>query len=168
MDKIPTIEQNPDGLHAKYNVERVDGKHIPGAEYFVLRLDAGADTAHRKACLHAMLTYARHISNDNLKLSQDIMKRYSKQKRALEVFEKYCPNLAKLMGVEKQKEWLTNFLAHMKSKNVVLAKLNQNTGRYLEIGKPIDLVLAEYLDLDLQAIDEERKSLLKNNEHVGL
>ena len=39
---IPIRQKNPDGLHQRYKISKVDGAPIDvEAEYFVLRLDTG-------------------------------------------------------------------------------------------------------------------------------
>ena len=77
---IPTKEQNPNGLHLRFRVERTDGKPIdPNAEYFVLRLDdSGSNTAHIAACRKAILTYAKEIEPQIPQLAADLQARYGK------------------------------------------------------------------------------------------
>jgi hypothetical protein len=59
---IPGKDQNPDGLHQRYNVTKADGSPTdPNAVYFVLRLDSGgSDPKHIAACRQAARVYARH------------------------------------------------------------------------------------------------------------
>lgn len=66
MSQIPTIEQNPNGLHQRYNVTKANGEPTdPMATYFVLRLDGmGRDHHHIQACRAAARAYVKAI-NDN-------------------------------------------------------------------------------------------------------
>ena len=96
-NKIPTKEQNPNGFHAKYLIQKYDGQkyigrdffgepqYIPtfkdvdeNAEYFVLRLDKnGDDPIHIDACRKAVLVYADAIKDHLPELSKDLIERYS-------------------------------------------------------------------------------------------
>lgn len=60
MSMIPTAEENPNGLHARYAVVHADGSPAdPRAVYFVLRLDGfGRDLGHIAACRAAARKYA--------------------------------------------------------------------------------------------------------------
>lgn len=88
---IPTKEENPNGLHAKYVIRKVvpiknikpNGKRFRNiavdkdAEYFILRLDYnGKDNFHAWACREAVLHYAKIISSHLPELSKDIIERY--------------------------------------------------------------------------------------------
>lgn len=75
---IPTQAENPQGLHQRYIISKVDGSPLDeGAEYFVLRLDdGGGDPNHIKACREAVLCYARNIATKLPKLAQDLIERY--------------------------------------------------------------------------------------------
>lgn len=94
METIPTKEQNPKGLHAKYQIKKIVGwKNIGssingikpvtkpvehGSEYFVLRLDnGGSDSNHINACRKAVLTYANEIEQYIPDLAKDLRERYS-------------------------------------------------------------------------------------------
>ena len=83
MKKIPTQEENPKGLYARYTVSKVDGEPIDdNAEYFVLRLDTnGHDIKHIRACRKAIRVYAKKIKYHLPKLSQDLLSRYPKIKK---------------------------------------------------------------------------------------
>lgn len=76
---IPTEEENPNGLHGRYIVEKVNGEPIDeNAEYFILRLDKnGNDPKHIAACRKAIMTYAEEIKDHLPKLSKDLIERYS-------------------------------------------------------------------------------------------
>lgn len=67
------------GLINKYLVTRSDGRPIDeGAEYFVLRLDAGGkDPLHVAACRAAVLEYARQIRQHLPVLAEELTSRYS-------------------------------------------------------------------------------------------
>ena len=84
MKRIPTQEENPKGLHQRYIVSKTDGEPVDAdAEYFVLRLDEGGnDIKHIKACRKAIRTYAKKIKNHLPVLSQDLLERYPKIKKA--------------------------------------------------------------------------------------
>lgn len=60
MGMIPTPQENPKGLHSRYNVTKTDGSPCdPRAVYFVLRLDGfGRDAGHIAACRAAARKYA--------------------------------------------------------------------------------------------------------------
>lgn len=77
---IPTKEQNPNGLHRKYNIQKANGEQIEdGSEYFVLRLDSGGgDPVHIQACRDAILVYAEKIKDHLPDLSKDLIERYTK------------------------------------------------------------------------------------------
>lgn len=76
---IPTEAENPNGLHGRYIVEKVNGEPVDeNAEYFILRLDKnGNDTKHIAACRKAIMTYAKEIKDHLPKLSKDLIERYS-------------------------------------------------------------------------------------------
>ena len=96
MSKIPTKEENPNGLHAKYYIQKVkkielEGEDFfgnpiykpeleeveKGSEYFVLRLDdGGGDPKHIEACRKAVLVYAEQIKDHIPQLSEDLIERY--------------------------------------------------------------------------------------------
>lgn len=70
---IPEKEKNPDGLHKRYNVTKVDGDEDPNAVYFVLRLDSmGDDPEHLRACQAAARVYARQIKDHIPGLAADL------------------------------------------------------------------------------------------------
>ena len=77
--KLPTQEENPNGLYGRYIVEKVSGEPVDeNAEYFILRLDKyGDDPKHIAACRKAILTYANEIKEHLPKLSSDLLERYS-------------------------------------------------------------------------------------------
>ena len=77
---LKTREENPEGLHMRYYVEKVSGKPVDeGAEYFVLRLDEkGKDPKHITACRKAILTYAEEIKDHLPTLSKDLFDKYGK------------------------------------------------------------------------------------------
>lgn len=80
MEKIPTREENPNGLHLRYYVTKTNGEPIdPRAEYFVFRLDDfGSDPKHIKACREGILKYAEKIADHLPQLSKDLIERYGK------------------------------------------------------------------------------------------
>lgn len=71
-------KENPNGLHIKYNIQKVSGEPIDdGAEYFVLRLDKGGDDPiHIQACREAILVYANKIKSHLPELSKDLIEKY--------------------------------------------------------------------------------------------
>lgn len=89
---LPTIYDNPKGLHQKYVIRKVVGiknegflepkrpitKAVdPNAEYFVLRLDDNCkDKKHVEACRKAVLHYAELIKDHLPELSKDLIKKY--------------------------------------------------------------------------------------------
>ncbi|WP_417459107.1 hypothetical protein [Kordiimonas sp.] len=68
MSKIPTIEENPAGLHQRYTVSKNSGEETdPHATYFVLRLDGGGRNMHHtRACRAAAEAYVAHIKRAGL------------------------------------------------------------------------------------------------------
>ena len=83
MKKIPTREENPEGLHQCYIVSKTDGEPVDdNAEYFVMRLDEGGnDIKHIRACRKAVRTYAKKIKKHLPQLSKDLLDRYPKIKK---------------------------------------------------------------------------------------
>lgn len=89
---IPSKEENPNGLHGKYKIQkfvRMESTGFgftekpvfkdvdPGSEYFVLRLDdKQKDKVHHAACIMAVLAYAEAIKDHLPQLSEDLIKRY--------------------------------------------------------------------------------------------
>jgi len=63
---IPSIKENPKGLHLHYTVVKSDNTPTnPLARYFILRLDNhSSDTAHVRACREAARTYIENIRED--------------------------------------------------------------------------------------------------------
>lgn len=63
MSMLPTKEENPDGLHRRYEVRMADGTPTdPDAVYFVLRLDPGGDDPeHIRTCRWAATAYAQAV-----------------------------------------------------------------------------------------------------------
>lgn len=92
MKDIPTIDENPKGLHQKYVIRKVTGVKRNGfigrptlvttpvdsdAEYFILRLDDRCkDKKHVEACRKAVLHYADLIKDHIPELSKDLIERY--------------------------------------------------------------------------------------------
>lgn len=63
MPQIPTRDQNPSGLHQRYQVTKTNGEETDSrAVYFVLRIDRhGRDAYHTEACRAAAMAYASHV-----------------------------------------------------------------------------------------------------------
>jgi hypothetical protein len=78
MSKLPTQEENPNGLHGRYIVSKTSGEPVDErAEYFILRLDEfGSDPNHIIACRRAAVTYAKEIYPHIPQLAEDLVKRY--------------------------------------------------------------------------------------------
>ena len=96
-NRLPRKDENPEGLHGKYYIQKIDGvkkvgedffyepifepilRRVPeNAEYFVLRLDNnGKDQTHARACRQAVLHYAELIKDHLPELSKDLIQRYS-------------------------------------------------------------------------------------------
>lgn len=90
MEKhIPTQEENPNGLHGRYYIQKIVpaeedifGKYRlqetdEGSEYFVMRLDTGgSDINHIKACRIGVHAYADAIEPFIPKLAADLRERY--------------------------------------------------------------------------------------------
>lgn len=91
MKNIPTKEENPNGLHAKYVIRKIVAWYKEGfdswkaktkavdknAEYFVMRLDeGGSDPEHIKACRIGVHAYADAIEHHLPELAKDLRERY--------------------------------------------------------------------------------------------
>jgi hypothetical protein len=65
MSAIPFRDENPKGLHRRYQVTKLNGEHTdPMATYFVLRLDnMGRDGLHVQACRAAARAYADYVQS---------------------------------------------------------------------------------------------------------
>ena len=65
MSAIPQKRDNPNGLHQRYVISKVDGESVdPMATYFVLRLDGmGRDGMHVSACRAAARAYATYVQS---------------------------------------------------------------------------------------------------------
>ncbi len=72
--RIKTKDENPDGLHLRYEINPLHEQWDPSAMYFVLRLDAGAlDRVHLAACRSALRVYATIVGRaGRVKLEHDI------------------------------------------------------------------------------------------------
>ena len=68
MSAIPTADVNPNGLHQRYRVEKLNGEPVDAmATYFVLRLDGfGRDGVHVDACRAAARAYAETVRGTHL------------------------------------------------------------------------------------------------------
>lgn len=75
MNKIPTQEENPNGLYQRYNVTHNDGTPTdPEGFYLVLRLDKrGKDKNWTSACRMAALELCKHL--DNKALANELLNR---------------------------------------------------------------------------------------------
>lgn len=71
---IPVAAANPNGLHQRYRVSRIEGPTDPRAVYFVLRLDRfGRDPVHVEACRAAARAYAQAVKGSALEqVGQDL------------------------------------------------------------------------------------------------
>ena len=78
MSKIPSKEENPNGLHKRYVIAKTNGEPVDeNAEYFIMRLDLnGDDKKHIAACRDAVLVYADKIKDHLPQLSKDLINRY--------------------------------------------------------------------------------------------
>lgn len=78
--KIPLRSENPDGLHARYKVQKVDAQgnvipRDPDAFYFVLRLDdKGSDPEHTAACREAARAYCAAVPERLAGLRDDLLR----------------------------------------------------------------------------------------------
>jgi hypothetical protein len=84
---MKTQEENPNGLHNRYYVSKVNGEKVDeNAEYFILRLDEyGSDINHIKACRKAIITYANEIKEHLPILSSDLIERYGEELKTLKI-----------------------------------------------------------------------------------
>ena len=78
MKHIPTQRQNPNGLHQRYRVQKIDKNGSiratdPSSEYFIMRLDEGGkDPEHIKACRIGVHAYADAIEHKLPELAKDL------------------------------------------------------------------------------------------------
>jgi hypothetical protein len=74
MKPLPSPEENPNGLHAKYDVKKIYGNTDSDAFYFVLRLDSKEEEVprHIYACRRAALLYAAIIDKGMPKLAAEL------------------------------------------------------------------------------------------------
>lgn len=71
--RVPSIAENPDGLHQRYSVTPLVGEPDPNAIYFVLRLDnMGDDPGHLAACRQAALAYCDAAPPHLAKMAQEL------------------------------------------------------------------------------------------------
>ncbi len=65
---IPTENENPHGLHQKYEITKANGDPVdPLATYFVLRIDNnGDDPFHAECCRAAAREYCESIFRERL------------------------------------------------------------------------------------------------------
>src|SRR6185503_3497879 len=93
---IPVKEDNPNGLHKRYHIQKYVGKEFignnffgepeykpiledvdEGSEYFVMRLDVGgSDLLHVRACRIGVNAYADAIQKHLPELAKDLKERY--------------------------------------------------------------------------------------------
>lgn len=117
-DPLPTAEENPKGAHQKYMIAKVNGSPIDdGAEYFVLRLDDGADLAHALACRRALSVYADAIEFELPELARDLRARYELRSGFVPSWELFAvgtsaTNVAKGFGDTDQSDGLAIALMH--------------------------------------------------------
>lgn len=88
-NKLKSEEENPQGLHRRYNVTKVSGEPVDqDAEYFVLRLDDGGDDEkHIEACRLAVIKYADTIEEHLPQLANDLYEKYGQYR---EVYCRVC------------------------------------------------------------------------------
>lgn len=74
--RLKDKNENPDGLHRRYNVRYANGDHTdPRAIYFVLRLDEfGDDPLHIEACRKAALTWVYNAPPHLAQVAEDLLK----------------------------------------------------------------------------------------------
>ena len=93
-NQLPTVIDNPNGLHQRYKIQKITGwkaRHgefaswldpilepvDKNAEYFVMRLDEGGkDIEHIKACRIGVHAYADAIEHHLPDLAKDLRERY--------------------------------------------------------------------------------------------
>ena len=80
MAILPTPEENPDGLHRKYHIQKTNGQPLdPNSIYFVLRLDG--NNPHAAACRAAALVYCDRIEEHIPQLAGDLRAEVRRQAR---------------------------------------------------------------------------------------
>lgn len=115
MTAIPSAAENPEGLHARYHVEKVDGEPVdPRAEYFVLRVDPyGDDRVHLRACRRAVLVYADEIQGHLPGLAKDLRERYGS-----------IPRRPESAGVRNARRALTDAIGEYVTDDAALDRLD--------------------------------------------
>lgn len=74
---LKSKEENPMGLHHRYNVKKADGTPVdPENEYFLLKLKGKGSKGHIEASRKAILKYADEIEFHKPKLANDIREKY--------------------------------------------------------------------------------------------
>jgi hypothetical protein len=75
---IPSKDQNQEGFHQRYRVEKIAGNTDPRAHYLVLRLDKfGGDEKWINACRKAAMTLADEVEKDFPFFAGDLRRNYS-------------------------------------------------------------------------------------------
>lgn len=70
---LPSKQDNPEGLHQRYDIKKIFGNTSNYAQYFVLRIDAqGGDPTHLAACQQAARVYANQIKEHLPQLAADL------------------------------------------------------------------------------------------------
>jgi hypothetical protein len=76
-NKLPSIEENPQGFHQRYVVTKTNGEPVdPRAIYLVLRLDPfGDDLEHVRACRAAAVEYAKKAPPHLTQMAEELLER---------------------------------------------------------------------------------------------
>lgn len=110
MKPIPAQEDNPNGLHGRYYIEKADGRPVdPDAEYFVLRLDANGDRAHVGAGRDGIAVYADAIERTIPQLAGELRQRYFLKAGFVHAWELMAAGTFK---THEDKGWLERELNH--------------------------------------------------------
>lgn len=105
---VPNPLHDPMGIDEETLREYVEEPGVPGAEYFVLRLDKGANPTHRAASRAAIAVYATIAKSFNPQLAQDIEEKWIKSKDPVPTtpYERTIQSVAEDMAAKKyNKRW---------------------------------------------------------------
>lgn len=71
------------------------------------------------------------------------------------------PEHEKLRAIKDQSEPIGQFLADMECEGIELCKFDREVGEYQPLYKSINAILADYFEIDLVKLEEEKQAMLK-------
>jgi hypothetical protein len=70
-----------------------------------------------------------------------------------------CPECEKLNAVAEESNKIGEFLDWMQTEGLIIGSYD-NDGNFYPLYKPINNLLADYFDIDLNKVEQERRALL--------